>query len=490
MPNILKICLVVAAYFLFSTQLAFAASIPAFPGAQGFGAIATGGRGGSVYFVTNLNKSGSGSLTECVKLSNTTCIFKVGGVINYGEDELVISGSNLTIAGQTAPGGITIQGALIADNKSALVNLQGRNIIMRHIRIRGGGDTLRVEGAKDVMLDHISLSWATDENFGGTQGAENVTMQWSLIGEGIIGHSKAIILTTAATNFSFHHNIFAHNEERHPRLQTGKVEFINNIIFNHQAGSIIETRADHAFVPIELNYIGNWMIDGPELSPGASWYQKNLNIKEVNVYLEDNNHGSIGNPSRATKNNFSMPYPINISAGQTIKQPLLTGAGAYHFSRDSVDTRIIDETTRGVKNPGYATSYPQISEVVWPSDPPRQSTVPDADADGMDDNWERLKGLNPATEDGQIVLGSGYTNLELYLNELAQGDTTQPDPDRNPADIAPLTAPDGRVDIFDYSLLLENFGTRGAAGFHPADIIQDGVVDIFDYNAVLAAFGQ
>ncbi len=494
------------------------AAVPAFPGAEGFGAGATGGRGGTVYYVTNLNTSGSGSFTECVKQSNTTCIFKVGGAINYGTEEVIISGSNLTIAGQTAPGGITIRGALTDDSGSALVNLQGSNIIIRHIAIRGGGDPLRLVGAKNIMLDHISLSWATDENFGGTQASDNVSMQWSLIGEGIIGHSKAIIMTTGANRFSFHHNLFAHNEERHPRLQTGQVEFINNIIFNHKAGSTIEVRSGHDFVPIQLNYIGNLMILGPQLSPGDTWYNKNLSIKSgVSVYVEDNNHGYAGTPT-STKNSFSMSYPISVEPASAIRDKILQRAGAFHFSRDPVDTRIVDETNKGIKNPNYATSYPQISEVRWPNYTLQQSSASDSDNDGIPDSWESSHGLNPNNAaDGAQITGSGYSNLELYLNELAQGEnvpvptpvatppiveptpeptpeipdpTPEPTPEPPPTPVAcPLDADlsnDDRVDIDDYSLLVRDFFKEGED--LPADINCDGLVDIEDYGLLIGKF--
>ena len=494
-----------------------AQALPAFPGAEGFGADASGGRGGSVYFVTNLNNSGSGSFTECVKQSNTTCIFKVGGVIDYGTNELVISGNNLTIAGQTAPGGITIKGALEEGNNSALVNLQGTNIIIRHIAIRGGGDPLRLVGAKNIILDHISLSWATDENFGGTAGSENVTVQWSLMGEGIIGHSKAIILTTAANKFSFHHNLFAHNEERHPRLQTGQVEFINNIIFNHLAGSIIEPRSGHEFVPIQLNYIGNFMIAGPALSQGDTWYNKNLSIKgDVAVFEQDNNHGYAGTPV-GTRNSFSMSYPITVDASSSIKDKILQKAGAFHFSRDAVDTRIVNETSQGIKNPGYSSSYPTISEVRWPNYTSQQTTVVDNDNDGIPNSWETAHGLNPDNgEDGKQFSNSGYSNLELYINELAQGEnvpvpTAVPTPLPTPTPIPPTPTPtptpttipptptpnpacpldadlsnDNRVDIDDYTLLIRDFFKEGDN--LSSDINCDGSVDIDDYSMLIQRF--
>jgi pectate lyase len=490
------------------------ASVPAFPGAEGFGAAASGGRGGSVYFVTNLNTSGAGSFTECVKQTNATCVFTVGGAIDYGADELVISGKNLTIAGQTAPGGITIKGALVDGSGSALVNLQGENIIMRHIAIRGGGDPLRLTGAKNVILDHVSLSWATDENFGGTTGSENVTVQWSLLGEGIIGHSKAIILTTGSNKFSFHHNLFAHNEERHPRVQTGQVEFINNVIFNHQAGSIIETRSGHAAVPIQLNYIGNWMVAGPELSPGESWYNKNLSIKEGSVYYAENNHGYVGSVTN-TKNDFQVAYPVTIEAGNAILSKILEKAGAFHFSRDPIDTRIIDETSKGIKNPNYTSSYPTISEVRWPTYQTRTTSVVDSDKDGMDDAWERSNGLNPGVDDGKSITASGYSNLELYINQLAQGEnvpiptpvptpeptleptpvptpiptpipTPVPTPEPTPAPTCPLDADlsnDNRVDIDDYTLLVRDFFTEGES--IPSDINCDKIVDIDDYVVLI-----
>ena len=165
-----------------------ALAVPAFPGAEGFGAKSVGGRGGKVIEVTNLNDSGSGSLRAAIAASGPrTVVFRVGGTIEL-KSRIQVENPYLTIAGQTAPGGgITLKNG---SNEKDTLYILTHDVVVRYLRVRPGpgGDADGVgvgTNASNVVLDHCSVSWAVDENLGVSSTAKNVSIQWSIIAEGL-----------------------------------------------------------------------------------------------------------------------------------------------------------------------------------------------------------------------------------------------------------------------------------------------------------------
>ena len=251
--------LLVGVFWTISGSLAVAdgpRGIPAFPGAEGAGALTPGGRGGQVIEVTNLNNSGPGSLRTAIKAAGPRIIvFRVGGTIEL-KDDLTIREPYVTIAGQTAPGdGIAL--------KNYTLRISTHDVIVRYIRVRPGegGDNAGnlVDGieilnkpdnaketdkmAHNIIIDHTSVSWAIDENVSvwnmrpDLSKIENVTIQWSIISEGLSHsrhpedeHSKGLLVGSNNTHISIHHNLLIHNRKRNPVLHGVRIDMINNVI--------------------------------------------------------------------------------------------------------------------------------------------------------------------------------------------------------------------------------------------------------------------
>ncbi len=402
----------------------------AFPGAEGFGKNATGGRGGVVVEVTNLNDSGNGSLREALQMKvPRTIVFKVAGTINLQSYLSIPSSSgNVTIAGQTAPGG----GILIRNGE---LRISASNVILRYLRIRVGdnNDSYTADGIKirsytgsnlkDVIIDHCSVSWAEDENIA-ISNAENITVQNSITSEANYG-----FLMQKSENISILNNLFALNSERNAYSNTPQhnglsFEFINNLVHGMNHGS---TYASHGS---KWNVIGNKYTvtsqDDINITKVIGFVAPNSDngdtgsIETTHLYYEDIIYpAGVFNdivPDNLKPYVFNEPFKTSDYAptsATTLENKILEHVGASLPVRDDIDTKVINHYINGDgirKNNG---TFPVISN---------GTPYLDSDKDGISDQWEEAYGLNKNNSlDGKLDRdGDGYTNLEEYLFSLTQ----------------------------------------------------------------------
>jgi pectate lyase len=422
----------------------------AFPTAQGFGAASTGGRGGRVIPVTTLADSGAGSLRECMMATGArTCTFRVSGTITLMSQIKPTSG-NLTIAGQTAPGG----GIAIRNDPSNLTGspifLSRPDNIIRHIRIRPGAtsgakqdttDSITVDsGANNTIIDHVSLSWATDEPFNSTKASAEITVQWSLVYEGLSKsthiqgeHAKGMFVE--GSNITVHHVLIAHATDRMPNAGVGsRVDFVNLVTYNmkergHQYFSMLQNQGNPGSgLTRQANIISNWVSMGPSSIRGTPIYGGNYyeefstNPGAAQLYLSGNIDGRRTLLSVDDRLFFdpadwqyvlsqpvgSLSVELFSSASQAVRD-VTSFAGA--FPRDGSDSRVVLDflNCRGsvIDDPSQVGGWPTLAG---------GTPYTDADADGMDDSWEASRSITSGTADAD---GDGYTNFEEFLNELA-----------------------------------------------------------------------
>ena len=455
----------IALFSLFYTTTP--AQTPAFPGAEGFGKYTTGGRGGRVYVVNNLEDSGAGSLREAVEAKHPRIVvFAVSGTIHL-QSPLRLS-KDLTIAGQTAPG----DGICLADYPVSLI---GDNIIVRYLRFRMGDryqDKGKINGSghddafggnrrKHIIIDHCSMSWSTDEVFTVYDG-DSTTLQWNLIAEPLNysyhfetgdsdyeRHGYGGIW--GGKNLSAHHNLFAHCISRNPRFSgvrsgvaSERVDYVNNAIYNWGGNTVYGGEGGH------YNIIGNYYKPGPNTA-------KSVRSRVVNPSIQENPRIGLGSfyvagnymfgDKEVTRNNKlgihfdkkatppeqeASVQPKIIGSLSVPVQPaeeafacMLQCVGASFPVRDAVDRRIINEVKEGsgriIDVQGgfpHGTAY-EISKSAWPV----LKSLPapaDTDNDGMPDEWEKKKGLDPlnAKDASLFTIDNGYTNIEVYINSL------------------------------------------------------------------------
>lgn len=444
----------------------------AFPGAEGYGKYASGGRGGRIVEVTSLedldrySQVEEGTLRAALQTEGEdpiTIVFRVSGLIELDAD-IKANRSNITIAGQTAPGdGICIK------NRSII--LSGENMIIRYVRFRPGDELrgeptgLNIENSKNIMVDHCSFSWAIEENTAFYDNV-NTTVQWCIISEGLYDSYD----TKGARGYggqwggqysSYHHNLFAHNNSRSPRINGSRsndtialVDFRNNVIFNWgSAGAVYggesQIYAEDPDNPGEniggnfTNMINNYYKPGPatastllfaapsyeaifnEAVGYGKWYFSGNYMEGVEGGMnEDNWEGvdvsRVGSADNIRSEEEFEVSPIETQTAQEAFELVLENAGALLPERDSVDARIVAETRGEVEVTGNGIIDSQSEVGGWPE---YESLEPlaDSDKDGMPDAWETENSLDPDdAEDGKLVAEGGYTNLEIYLNSITE----------------------------------------------------------------------
>lgn len=413
-----------------------ASDIPAFPGAQGFGAIASGGRGGSVYEVTNLNDDGPGSLRDAVNRGDRIVVFRVGGTIQL-KNRLNINASNITIAGQTAPGG----GICIRDYAT---DVRASNVIIRHLRFRLGDETKQEtdsltlwHGVRNVVIDHCSVSWSVDEGLSLAGDVQNVSVQWCMIYEALKEslHRKGAhgfgSLSRANGDITWHHNLWAHNDARNPRLGDNygkdprpRFDVRNNVMYDY--GGTCSGLTQGIF---PVNYVANFIRPGPsstaktpitvgEDKSDLTFYIAG-NVVDGNEKLTADNHLFFNKTEDEGKTfvhiveaPFDAPAVRQTSAQQALEDVLAFG-GASRPVRDSVDARLV----KNVRERSGRMINSQTEVGAWPALDAGQAPV-DSDHDGMPDDWEKQFSLNPndASDGAADADKDGYTNVEECLN--------------------------------------------------------------------------
>jgi len=398
----------------------------AFPGAEGYGAFAKGGRGGKIFIVTNLNDSGPGSLREAVEAKGPrTVVFAVGGIIET--TGLSVREPYLTIAGQTAPGdGICIKKG--AGNANAFDVSRTHDVILRYLRFRAGKNTgdvrcesFRISDSENVIVDHCSASWGNPETFSAAGAVDRCTVQWCIISEGNDAQRHAFSTIVAGDRSTWHHNLFAHMLSRVPRWGdiTVECDFRDNVIYDwgHTCG-YGDMRT--------LNYINNYLRAGPSTTqrppyfivdpkvvlPASLYVNGNVMAGEPDV-SKDNWKGVKTDRIWQSAAPFPAP-PVQTQQAEAAFDLVLKNAGATLPKRDAVDARAVGDARNGtgkiINNENEVGGWPEYKS----GNPPVCS-----DNDGIPDDWKKARGL-PLNDPrvANAVNENGYTTLEMYLNSL------------------------------------------------------------------------
>lgn len=393
---------------------------PAFPGAEGFGATATGGRGKPVIHVTNLDDDGPGSFRAAAERSNATIVFDVSGVIHLKSNMNL--GSNLTIAGQSAPG----SGITVADAKVSMTD--SSNIIIRYMRFRGGilespkVSSLNLANASHVMLDHLSIEWGRWDNIQ-TNGNTYSTIQNSIIGEGINPQKFGCLCESDYLTLS--HNLWISNKSRNPKGK-GHIQYVNNVVYNW---GVVGYVGGHSATDHYADLVGNYFIKGPNSSSSfIGEFTKTDHVYQADNLVDLTPNGKLdGRPvdladfehvhADVVKSPFARPeVPVHLTPTKRLVKEVARTAGDS-ICRDAVDARLVEDLSSFGTRGRLITSQDEVGGL-----PPSREGKPalDSDGDGIPDRWEIHHHLDPhnASDAQKIDSKTGYSYLELYLNEL------------------------------------------------------------------------
>ena len=369
--------------------------------------------------VTNLNASGPGSLADAVSQPNRTVVFDVGGVIDITGQNLTIA-SNLTIAGQTAPGeGITIYGGRVIMSNSS-------NVIMRYIRMRGSISmpedkcTLTMDYCDNVILDHCSISWGRWDNVH-IKDANNITYQNCIISEGIEPQRFGAI-TDGTRNWTISHCLWTNNKSRNPKMKC-YLQYYNNVVYNYGIGIV----GGHSAADNYQDVMNNYFITGPSSGSSNKYFDQwteTDHLYSTGNYTDDNRDGKL-NGRLITDYNGATPMqqpnlkcqaPMNLEPAEDAFYAVMEHAGASRV-RDSHDLRIIEQLASLGTKGAFIANEQDVGGIgtLAGADAPA-----DSDGDGMPDEWEKANGTDPDKADANgDADGNGYTNIEDYVNSLA-----------------------------------------------------------------------
>ena len=444
---VLAVGLIAAAPTAAAAAAAPRAELVAFPGAEGAGRLASGGRGGRVLRVTTLDDSGPGSLRAAIETRGPrTIIFDIGGTIRL-KKPLVVRHGQVTIAGQTAPGG----GITLRDRH---FEIAADDVVVRYIRSRLGdesrveSDAFTISSGRRIIVDHVSAGWSVDETLSSgsryrdaEEDLRDVTVQWSIIGESMRKsvHAKgehgygSLLRGGRGAWMSFHHNLWAHHVSRMPRPgnylspQTDSVGAFYDIrsnVFYNWGGSYAGYNADSADKAshASYNFIDNYYKSGPDSKKPIAFDERN---PIAHAWFAGNAmNGTIpADPWSLVSGRNDAGYrlagplripPVKRDPAANAYARILAGAGAS-LVRDPVDARVV----ASVRNGTGRLIDSQADVGGWPDLAPGRPWR-DGDGDGMPDDWERRQRLDPANPgDGPGDRdGDGYSNLEEWLNGL------------------------------------------------------------------------
>ncbi len=395
---------------------------PAFPGAEGFGALAAGGRGGAVYHVTNLNDSGPGSFRDAVSRGPRIVVFDVGGYIDLSSPVSVRS--NITVAGQTARGdGIATKNYEVSFSGST-------NVIVRHIRFRQGltpgqdrKSAVNITAGTDMIFDHVSIEWGRWDTVDMT-GSSNTTIQYSIIGEGIAPQNFGCLCQS--DNITLSHDLWINNQSRNPKAKGLPVQYVSNVVYNWGVTGLVggHSAADHY-----LDVINNYFIAGPSSTSGfVGDFTSTDKVYQTGNFVDLDPDGQL-NGREVVDEDFTgatviqlptadPPVPVTLDSATDAYSIAIAGVGAS-LNRDGVDMRLI----------GYLTSLGDHGQII--NDPAQVGGFgmllggePPASCggDGIPDDWKVTYGLDPCTYAANDDFdGTGYTNIEKYINSLIDG---------------------------------------------------------------------
>jgi hypothetical protein len=439
-----------------STFPVFPGGVLAFPGAEGYGRNATGGREGEIYHVTNLNDDGKGSFRDAVSKPGRIIVFDVSGIIKLSSTPVQLQ-SNQTILAQTAPGdGVVLYGGRLSASGA-------HNTIVRYLRVRmgvdysGKADAAGMANGFNVIFDHCSFTWGKDENFSISTNnrapLENITIQNSIIGHGLQNHSCGGLMQTGITEgVTIFRNLYIDNHTRNPKVK-GLNQFVNNVVYNWGGGTAYDM-GGNSKGPSETTIEDNYFIVGPaetyrdtrqsdgtvvtkhtRLTPSKPFTGGNALFRTFwkGNYYDDNKDGAFngrpmdwekdcsGNPLFLDTPSNLHPQIVSQTTAETAYKWIVENVGATLPRRDQVDAYLIGELTslgtKGtiIKNETDTAQFPLGGPgVIKPGTKPL-----DTDGDGISDAFEDKWGLDKNDpSDAMMIASNGYTNIENYSFSL------------------------------------------------------------------------
>ena len=441
-----------------------------FPGAQGFGTETIGGRSGKTCIVSTLNDTGAGSLRHCLDLEEPRIVvFNVSGIITV-DSSLEASHPFISIFGQTAPS----PGIMIRANPTfngALFKVSTHDVVIQYLRLRAGGsndpsccrDALSIANKKpgnvyNVVVDHSSIQWGTDEVMDIWYDSNNITISNSIVSEGLFRSTNdegpagrgIIVGSENSHSISLHNNLMAHNYQRNPLIKSqGVVDVVNNFVY-HWVSRAAGVQGEYGDVAV--NFVKNIFLSNvngiKNQASDLRWFDITVDPmgSKLNIYLEGNKSerewwalstqsSLVGEGKRTWGFNSNDEFLVNERhpapkidevPASALEARMLPHVGASLPRRDATDARLVNQVRNRtgsmidcVSPDDPSDSKCEIHLDGWPSYETDNISRTDSDQDGIPDEWESHVGLNPNLgSDAGLLHTSGYSNLERWIHSL------------------------------------------------------------------------